>query len=227
MTRLKVILLSLFAVFAVSAVASASASAKTCDDATTTEDACLYVETTERISEEFAFTGTKTAATESKLEVAGGPVIKCTVANASGKLTAQGDGVNADDVVIEFKTCTVTNTANCEVKEPIIAEANGNFSTGNRVVDFREDGIGPFTTIVLKSIAPNTCLFATTGAKITGHQECKLEATAALIETEATTHKIECVVGDSKDLHYKNLAAKFELNETVSLGGKTFSLGAS
>jgi hypothetical protein len=148
MTRIRLIMLSLLAVFAVSAVASASASAVVyeCGRTSGTEaeieqggDVALckgtpYVEVgspTEHAP--VPFTSTKTVGTSSKLEVEGGPTIVCTAATNTGEFDNSGPfgesenihnsrTPDASDVFITFTVCQITNTAatkeKCTVHSP-------------------------------------------------------------------------------------------------------------
>jgi hypothetical protein len=141
-TRIRMILLSLLSVFAVSAVASASASAvvfecgKTEGHVEEGGDVALckgtpYVEVGSPSEHApVPFTSKKTAATTSKLEVTGGPTIVCTAATNTGEFDISngnikdetGKSPDASDVYITFTVCKITNTleteAKCSVNSP-------------------------------------------------------------------------------------------------------------
>jgi hypothetical protein len=135
--RLRVLLVSLLAVFAVSAVASASASANDkChphegEKGNVDFELCIENEEVASPNEHvpIGFTSTKKAATKSKLEVKEGPLLECTAANNEGQFDKKNGNIKDDntsvevsDLIIVFTGCKVKNTAtteaNCEVASP-------------------------------------------------------------------------------------------------------------
>jgi hypothetical protein len=227
MTRIRLILLSVFAVIAVSAVASASASAACSKETGTGIEFCLEHED---VNSGFPkFTSVKEAGTESELKVENGPIIKCTVATNTFSLDAggspsielfEGGPVEVSDLEIVFKTCKVTNTVateeNCEVKEPISVNGGGDELDGtfngppiNKVTIKPSEG-NLFVAITIKTKTGRpTCPFAATG-NVTGEQTCNVPN----IETENTVHKLECAASGS-NLKAFSKNATFTLKEEV------------
>jgi hypothetical protein len=152
--RLKVLLVSLFAVFAVSAVASASASAA-CPDSPTEGDVALCKGGLEQEGN-YPFESEKTAATASKLEVAGaGPIIKATVAKNTGQFEQDPgppieSNLHISDLSVVFAGAKVTNTVNSETKCKVNSPGNADgyiTVTGGKTGDPSKDDLldGVFT----------------------------------------------------------------------------------
>jgi hypothetical protein len=246
-------MLSMFAVFALSAIGAGSAAANdkchpTHEGVKDTEDInlCINNEEAGSPSEHLAvsFTSSKKAATESKLEVTNGPTIKCKTATNTGQfdkengaLTDNGKSVEISDLVITFKECKVTNSAtteaNCVVTEPI--EANGGptkdgidgiLGSPTEVAFSPSEGT-IFANIVIKNNGTKVCSVKTgaEGSNVTGKQKCTLPGS----ETEAVTHEVVCATSGSElKFGATENTAVFELTENVTLSGaelgKEFSL---
>jgi len=196
--RLRVLLVSMLAVFAVSAVASASASAA---------------------NHEYFVEGVALGATEtvsgtsavSKLEAPGLITIECATDSFTGTIEPKG----LSTATVKFKTCTVVGAATCKVAEPIEFTANNKltvllneanvFGPG----DLFEPPTGKeFVTITITGCALEGKYVAE------GKQQCILPAG----ETELVKHEIECKPKGS-EIHLKAKEAKFTSTETVELSG--------
>jgi hypothetical protein len=225
-------MLAALAVFAISAVASASASAartEVCDHGTNPlEEAQLCIEGKEAGSpntETIPFTSVKKAATTSKLKVTGGPNITCGKAKNGGNFVAE-DSVNVKvtALTVEFSECKVTNAeAECTVVEPIVANGGGsgikgeipNSGTTPKQINFSPTTGTEFATVTVESKPGQVCGFEAV-AKVTGKQKCELPTSTT--ETEATKHEVICKEAGS-ELKFAGKEAKFELTEEVELAG--------
>jgi hypothetical protein len=157
MTRIRLIMLSLLAVFAISAVASASASAVTeCETVGAPVepggDIALCIQGKEVGSPtEHApvpFISKKTTATTSRLTVAGGgPIIECTAAANKGEWDIRNgniknsENVEASDLVITFTGCKIVNSVNTREKCTVNSPGSPD---GTIVVDGGGDGLDGF-----------------------------------------------------------------------------------
>jgi hypothetical protein len=220
MCRFRLIMFSLFAVFAFSAVASASASAAECPDTVKGGDVALCkggIEVPEGST--FVVLSKKKAGTESKLEVEGGPTIKCEEANNSGLINATDSSLKIEKLVVRFeKKCEVTNNAetkaNCVVSEPIkTKEITGTFVGENpEKIKLAPTTGETFAEVTIKNNGEKVCVFKITAAKITGTQEAKLpKAKMELVEQELKVEPSE------SNLKFAGKAAKFELTEEFEI----------
>jgi hypothetical protein len=131
MSRIRLMMLSLLAVFAMSAVASASASAnEKCpphEGPKPTEEVELCIKGEEAGSPNehlpVPFVSVKTATTTSKLEVTGGPKLECKKASNKGQFDKENGNiidndhsVEVSDLYITFTECKVTNNSKTEEK---------------------------------------------------------------------------------------------------------------
>jgi len=226
MSRIRLLLLSMFAVLAVSAIASASASANAKCEGTTTIVLCIELAgELQELEGEEAFTSKLEPETESLLETEGLAHIVCTAAADTGTFlspAALAGTLTVDNLVITFTGCTILEPvgANCEIKEGTIKTAaiKGEAlepTTGNYEFDFQPETAGStvFAEITIKSKAGKTCLIAKT-AKVTGTQSCKLVAP----EENAVVHLIECLESGSS-LLFAEKTSTFKLIEEVELSG--------
>jgi hypothetical protein len=116
MSRIRFGLLSVLAVLAVSGVATSSAFAvekecatKASGESEKGKDVALCIGTKE-VTTLVPFSVTKKAATESKLEVTGGPTIVCESAEGKGEFDTTEPETHVSDIYLKFKgKCEVTN----------------------------------------------------------------------------------------------------------------------
>jgi hypothetical protein len=235
MSRIRLILLSLFAVFAVSAVASASASAEVCGAGEGGGDVALCIE-----KEEIASPGHHAkipveskivAGTVATLTVTGGPIIVCKKADDEGEFDRGKDNPSESleledsfnpeisDLKITFTECEVSNAkTKCEVTEPIVAEGGGdNLDARFKEADNEHVLIKPsqgtvFTKITIKAKAGQECVLAITEGEVTGEQECELPGAAV----EKVEHEVKCNTTGSK-LKFAGKVATFSVRENVKL----------
>jgi hypothetical protein len=220
-------MLSMLALFAVGAVASASASAAECPDTVKGKDVAIC-KTTGGVKKEvegtFTFTSKKKAGTTSELKVENGPDIVCTAAENTGKIVATNSSLKITHLVITFTICKVVNTpeteAECKVTEPIVANGGG---TEGIEGNWLEEKTSPITfkpavgtTFAEVTITGVGCIFKVAKAKVVGEQECNLVTP----ETEALNHVIECTFAGSKLKFGAALnKAEFKLTEEAALSG--------
>jgi hypothetical protein len=129
-SQIRILLMSLLAVFAISAVASASASAQPhwwiCKKGGTEMAKCtggsgewhwVKLPLSTRVN-------VKTKGGVSKLKVTGGPTIECKKVKDIGWIENPDNGEAGIDFLTkaEFTECKVVGAATCEVKEPIVVE---------------------------------------------------------------------------------------------------------
>lgn len=244
MSRFRLILLSMLAVFAFSAVASASASAartESCDEHAGTKEWTLCIEEKEvgspMTESAVPITIKKTATTTSKLEVTGGPIIVCEEANGTGAIesaTQSEEGkeeivdsspVEISGVVVNFeKNCKVTNNANCTVTEPIVANG-GPTADGldGTILNLSEVSFAPSEGTVFATVKINGASCPFPGSfNVAGTQNFKIEPK---LNEESATHKGKATTGTLK---FGGKAAKLELTVDVALGapevGKKWSI---
>jgi hypothetical protein len=218
MSRIRLILLGLFAMFALSGVAAGSAQAVECPDAVNGGDVALCKGGVEQEGL-FPFLSIKTPNTSSKLEVTGGPTVVCQEALDTGTFHASNSNLLILLLIKFHGECLVTNTAetkaNCEVVEPISTkEIHGTFDGDNPLLVLFKPLTGTeFASITIKNKAGKACIFKIENAKVTGEQDCHTVSP----ETEAVAHLLVCSTSGS-NLLFAGKAAKFELTEEVHLG---------
>jgi hypothetical protein len=204
MPRIRLIMLAALAVFAVSAVASASASATTLGwDVNGAE-----LLGNEPISEvpivapnDFTLRGAGIEISCSEVVVKGGLIEPN---SNSAKALLFKDTVNDEGVTKE--PCDVTNAENCEVVEPIEThEISSTPESGPPVrVKFKPKVAGPFITLTLKSKAGHTCLQAKK-YEVTGTVTCNVHNG----ETEEVTKTLECTATSGSEIKVAGEAGEF------------------
>jgi hypothetical protein len=249
--------LSLFAVFAVSAAASASASAEVCDHGGGEVVLCIGNEEIGSPTEHVpvAFESKIKPETTSKLEVAeGGPSITCTSAKNEGQFDEKNGNIKdsgkleVSDLKIVFGGCKVTNSKEteekCEIeKGEITVNGEGDSLDGKFLsvgeVEFYPSFVSKgnaetdegeiFVEITIKNKKPPPEV--TCPVKFTAaHVTGKQKCTIVAPETEAVEKTLECKPTGSS-LKFAGKAAKFELTELVFLAepfkGKKWSIISS
>jgi hypothetical protein len=184
MSRMKVILLSLLAVFAVSAAASATASA-----------AHVYlIEQTELLSSEAIEDQGQNGKLEARIPNGPPVLIQCQEELSSGTIKPKGESTFKN----EYKNCYIIENSNgkkvflvnCEIKEPIIAEGT-DLLIEHSVDEFKGTGAEKlFTTIELTG---TKCIIAGKYT-VTGAQLCAIPEA----EFEKVLHHLICTPAGSK-----------------------------
>jgi hypothetical protein len=213
MTRIRLIMLSLLAVFAVSAVASASASA------------------TEGIVEwkigGNPFTGTETETSKGGVfTLKAGITIECKKVKDTGSITQVAGKAGTDATTVEFEECAIPGNANCTVTSENEtnegAEVNGTITVKAKTELFEpvettpdihydrftgEEAEGRFVTIEVDNAAGKTCLVKGEEYTVTG-KACA-EAGPEAVKAKLTFSKaIEEACGTG--LKLKGVAAEFK-----------------
>jgi hypothetical protein len=244
MSRIRLLVLSMFAVFAVGALAASTASATF----TNTKVACgtegiptVCIEAKGETglleasgSEEF--TSKLAAETESSLlEVPGFIVeekaktplhIVCKKVKNTGVIEQPEPLIKSPlirKLVIEFTECEVLTLPNCLLVEPIkVNGAEGKFDNVDPVgAVLFESELSPFTTIEFKSKGKGEtekCPATLTSlkAEVTGAVLCTILAA----ETDLVTHTLECkheATNKEDELFFAKKAATFEIKEEFKL----------
>jgi len=208
MSRMKFILLGLLAAFAVSAVASASASAATHNfkiegkTVGTGEKEELIVQSKAGLFES-AIAGTKTTITCQE-DIGGVSTIE---EKGKSKFELKFKNGCLFWEVKEGKKAVLTA---CKVKEPILAKGEDELSggTGNPVEEFKEKGTEAFTTIEIEG---GSCAFAKK-FEVKGSTTCALPEAAV----EEATHEIICT-GVGSNLKFGGEAAYLYTTEWLNL----------
>jgi hypothetical protein len=214
MTKFRLLLVSMLAVFAVGAVASTAAMAA--NNCTTLAGAqCLVVK--ELLTETIKATGTKKAGTTSKLVVAGIGTVVCTTANAIGTLDETTTGILVLKLVIAFSgSCKLEGHVACKVAEPINTKEIGGtlvIAGGVGTETFKPETPEEFATVNISGCEQEAII------KVTGSQKCKIPA----IETEAATHELKCATTESS-LKDGAKVAEFEVTGEFKVeGGNAFA----
>jgi hypothetical protein len=216
MSRIRLILVGLFAMFALSGIATASAQAE-CPDLVNEGDVALCKGGIEQEGL-FPFLSVKTPNTPSKLLVVGGPTVVCQEALDNGTFHASNSSLLILLLIKFHGECLVTNTAetkaNCEVVEPIeTKEIHGVFDGSSPLLVLFKPLTGTeFATITIKNIPGKACIFKNEGSKVTGEQDCHTVSP----ETLAVAHLLVCPPSGS-NLLFAGKKAHFELTEEVHL----------
>jgi hypothetical protein len=243
MSRIRLLVLSMFAVFAVGALAASTASATFTNTgvACGTEGiptVCIEAKGETGLLEASGseeFTSRLVAGSESLLEVPGFIVeekektplhIVCKTVKNTGTIEQPEPLVKSPlikKLSIEFKECSVLTLPNCLVREPIkVAGAEGKFDNVDPVgaVLFTSEK-EPFTIIEFLSKGKGEtekCPATLTSlkAEVTGAVLCTiLEA-----ETDLTTHTLECkheATNKEDELFFAKKPATFEIKEEFKL----------
>jgi hypothetical protein len=242
MTRIRLILLSAFAALAISAVASASASAEVCPHAGTIELVwCINkIELGSPNTEEAPIT---IAGNTFILRTEAGLAIECKKLAGEAKLIGEdSQPPRNSDVEIKFTECSVAGNPKCVVRDNV-GKVNGTIKVGPEI-DSEVEEIGGviydrffpsegtnFVTLEILNKGTETCLVANPSYPVTG-ETC---AEGEPLNTEAVTEKL--VFKDAADdacnvtLKLKGVNSEFEGTAETKLGGvlagKTFGVARS
>ncbi len=198
MSKIKLIMLSMLAVFALSAAASASASAFSFlvlgKKLTGTEEETI-----------------KSTSGESVLETVGTKII-CAESEGSGNLKAEGLTLYH----ITFLTCSVSKPANCAVSQPILVDGFDHLllvPTGTIIDLFSPLPGKPFVTLTFSN-SGGTC-------SIAGAQEVTGEAAGIVVggETVKTTGELSFTNTSGSSLQLAGVTAKFKSTQKLTLAG--------
>jgi hypothetical protein len=190
MSRVRVILLSLFAVFAVSAVASASASATPeCEPPEEGGDYAVCVQH-EGVQKEYE--GEITNDNHAVNSVLKGTVLgfatELTGTTAVAKLQAEDSGASKGEIT--FTNVTVVKPAKCIVKEPIVAKFTAQLATPPAAITDLFKGSGAeetFAEIEFKDKGTEVCPLKNQTFKVKGTQKAEFDAG---IETITENHEV-------------------------------------
>lgn len=213
MSRVRLIILSLFAILATSAVASASASAAECPDTIKGGD---YAVCHNGVEYEGKIEGTSTVS-KLKATVLG---LKITIECPKDKFTGEvGDSGTSKNAVITFEMCKLVGATNCKVAETLTTKKlKDQLSTPPaRIEDTFESETANFIEIL---ISGSGCAITNEGKPypVTGSQTCAVDSSDAEAKTEAATHKLICKTTGSK-LKLGGNTATFESSATLNLPG--------
>jgi hypothetical protein len=234
MSRIRLILLGLLAVLAVSLVATALATeppAKCGGKVEKTPDYCAGG---------FELENSKGEPVSENIEGANGSsVLKATIASTAAEIKCEKgkstgtieDGaagtVGKSTTTTKFEGCKLLKPANCKLTaadETAIktTELNGVLAlTAGRVEDKFEPRVGAFATISIEG-KESSCVIAEVGKpksfNVTGSQLCEIDNSNAEAETEAEKHKIICKTSGS-GLKIGSNPAEMTDEATVVLSG--------
>jgi len=237
MSRVRLLLLSVFAVFAVSALASGSASAAPTDLCPVAGKLAVCIETSP--NDLVAETGGGTFSTKgepedtSLIEVALGESIihiECEVVNDSGSYqqTILANAVRSFGIVILFTVCSVLEPLGkkCKVNEELIETK----SLVGTVADEEGESIDTvftpetgttFTEIVLSNNGTETCPATITGThRVTGEDLCLL----LTAKVDTVVHLLECTSEGSRALLFSEEPTTFLLIDEERLSGANTGL---
>jgi hypothetical protein len=176
---------------------------------------CLFTELTEKLNTAFNFKVVKNIGAV-KIEVVGGETIQCAEgpSNAGESiLAAQGSGVQLEKLLLELNTCIVVGQeTKCEVKEPIVITATGQFFIPKEIM-LVEKGVGPLAEVTIKAKVGQVCIFAAEKVHLAGSQTCE---TGPNIEIEGKKDHLNCEPAGSK-LKFAGKETKLTLLEFIEL----------
>jgi hypothetical protein len=224
MSKLRIMFVSLLALFALGAVASASASAAACT--ASTGGGCL--EEAGNLVASVAVSGEKKAGTTSELEVEGLGKIVCTTAKNSGSLEGSASGgIGVLPFKITFTGCTLSGSPTCTVLTTG-GTKTGEIVTENIEGDVKEKSGTSGVVLFVASAASGTFALVEVAVcekasklNITGKQTCEF----LLMETVSETHTLECLTTGS-ELFNGTKKAKFALDEVITSKAAKGSLGS-
>jgi len=211
----------MLAVVAVSAIASANASAAACVKTAGTKFALCLGEPLALTEGSFTIHA-ETDGTAGYMLKAPSVTVECKAVKGLGALTAASGSVTILNLRLEFSTCTVPVPANCIVKEPITTEPLKGVieELKKEKVLFTPETGEAFATIKFENKAPEECLIA-------GSDVVKLLPSAkggvlctSPIETTRLLQLLTCLKTNS-DLEFKKETATFEGNFNAKLLSKT------
>jgi len=236
MSRVRLLLLSVFAVFAVSALASGSASAAPTDLCPVAGKLAVCIETSE--NDLVAETGGGTFSSKgepgdtSLLEVLLGESalhIECEAVSDTGNYqqTILSNAVRSFGIIIIFTVCSVLEPLGkkCIVKEPIetkplvgtVADEEG------ESIDtvFTPESGTTFTEIELKNNGTETCPLTIAGThRVTGEDLCLL----LTAKVDTIVHLLECTSEGSRNLLFAEEPTTFLLIDEERLSGTNTGL---
>jgi hypothetical protein len=223
MSRIRLIMLSMLAVFAFAAVASASASAATCEAGDEAKDEYTVCSGAKE------FPGTLTNSVKTTKAVLSSTVlgvevkIECT----EGAIENKENGKDNTSVgKISFTKCKVLKPAKgCAVAEPIVAEFTDALSPPPAAPKDTFTGAGEggaFAAIEFRNNGSETCVLGDKSRfEVTGSQLCTFDTAIA---TEQKTHEVKCATSGSK-LKLGANEAKFSATFTgVEAEGKSWAI---
>ncbi len=198
MSKIKLIMLSMLAVFALSAAASASASAFS----------FLVLGKKLTGAEEETI---KSTSGESVLETVGTKIV-CAESAGTGTIKAGGSSTYQ----ITFSTCSVSKPANCAVAQPIVVDGPDQLSlvpAGTLTDSFSPLTGKPFVTLTFSN-SGGTC-------SIAGAQEVTGEAVGIVVggETVKTTGELSFTNTSGSSLQLAGVTAKFKSTQKLTLAG--------
>ncbi len=212
-SMIKPLLGALVAVLALSAVASASASAEACQKKAGSKNWTLCVEGQKQTGKSSIAASIETG-TSARLTVAIGEGLEIVCTKADG--TAGTLGSKVSGLTIALSNCEVVSySAQCKVKTPLeTTKLEGVFGPGVENLSLAAEAGSVIFNFKLENQGKGKCPFATSIISITGSQGCTFKAA----ETEAATHELTCTAGQSKLLDGEK-AASFSLEEGIELAG--------
>jgi hypothetical protein len=233
-SKLKPVLLALFAAFALSALASASASAASCTKEGSEPKAALCIEKV-RAAGEVAFAAKLPPEGKATFKT-GGLTWTCEKVEDHGILTAVVGGkvITVSKRVVELSNCSASN--NCSLKQPIVlGKANeapgleGEVSLSGGAFQLSAFPANKGTTFGTMTLTGAKCLLAGSYKVTAEGGKSKVGPICALpnAREEAVAHTAECR-GANSHLEFGAKPAELEMTETIALSGtdagKTWSL---
>jgi hypothetical protein len=217
MRKIRMLLASMLAMFAIGAVASASASAAGC----TAEVGAQCLEFLGELTAEEKF---EVLGANSALTVAAIGTVLCNDVHAENALLLEvtGKPVAVDKLVLNFSgECKLDGHATCKVTEPIktvaIGGTLGTIAAGTATATFKPEAGTEFAKVTISGCEQEAII------KVTGEQLCKVPA----ITTEAVEHELTCAASES-NLKDGTKLAEFEANvkakATGTLAGDDFAI---
>jgi hypothetical protein len=208
MSRIRLILLGLLAVVAVSLVASASAlgpPAACGGTVTTTPNYCvagyqLENSAGEPISEEVEGTN-GVAVLKAKIASSKAEIV-CSKGKSTGTIEDGASGtVGKSTVTIKFEECQLVKPTSCKLSPADEMEIETTLLKGElalnsgRIEDRLESKTGAFAGISIEG-KESSCVIAEVGRpntfNVTGSQLCEVDSSNAVAETAAASHEIDC-----------------------------------
>jgi hypothetical protein len=216
MQRIKTVVLACLVVFALSAVASASASAQACTKKAGSKSWALCVEGEKMVSSESfkaqikTATNVRIATTYAGLQIE----ILCQAASGTGEF---GPSVHA--LQVTFSSCKVAGSLGkkCEVPSSLeVKPLTGTYGPGIENVLLAPTTPPEWTGWMFKSVPGQTCPATLTAHtwKFTGSQECTLKSA----EVEAAEHELVCEAKGSK-LKFEGAAFELSFEDGIELSG--------
>ena len=230
MTRIRLILLSMLAVFAASAIASASASAAGSEK--DTPEGTLPVFCSKGLADEDELGTTKVTSTGGifKLEVTGEPSLECTAETDEATINSTETVAGTDSKVkIKFTGCTVKGNPKCTVQdsinktigtiEPVLLKSKLK-ALGGKIYDvFAPEAGTTFVTVEVKNKGTETCVVKGT-FKVEG-EACGLTSETLAKEAPLNSSKAieeECKAAKKLELGKKAAFLNGESKQKLASG---------